>query len=400
MQSKTIIDLLGNETFRHFIGEHIKDDVKKLALGSNKYKGIDIKALSTLIALYQKARLKLPEHYTVLAALNDKSYEQSTSEAVANYKAVIMQVNNKHIINISGGIGIDDWAMAKYASHIDSCDKDEDIHNMAVFNINLFNIQNIKRHLGDGIGFVKEHEPVDIIYADPDRRPNTGRMFRIEDSEPDIFSNMALLLGKAEEVWIKISPMADITYLEKSFPFLNKLYVIAWLGEVKEILICCKKIKTNQILKAAVNIGSKEIYYFEKQKLMAPLARSEYSNSGIYLYEPNRAIIKAGLCYEYAQSCGLKMLAPQSLFFISDLLIENFQGRRFEVIERIWYKPRVIKDYLKTLKIIQANITIRNFRETTDELRKRFRLNDGGNHYLCFTTDNEEVSWLYHCRQI
>ena len=175
MQSKTIIDLLSNETFRQFIGLHIKEDVKKLALTAKKYKEIDVKAASSLISLYQKAELKLPEHYKMLAALNNKSYEQSTSEAVAKFKAGIMQLENKCIINITGGLGIDDWAMANYALKIDCCDTDKEIHDMAVFNIGLFKNTNITRHFTDGLDFVKNHEPVDIIYADPDRRPNSGR---------------------------------------------------------------------------------------------------------------------------------------------------------------------------------------------------------------------------------
>ena len=396
MQSKTIIDLLSNETFRKFIGLHLKEDVKKLALNAKKYTGIDIKAASALISLYQKAELKLPEHYKALAALNNKSYEQSTSEAVAKYKAQIMQIENKCIINITGGLGIDDWAMANYALKIDSCETDVVIHNVGVYNSNLFNNTNITRHFIDGIAFVKNYDPVNIIYADPDRRPNSGRMFRLEDSEPDVLSNMPLLLGKASEVWIKISPMADISYLQRSFPSLNKLYVIAWLGEVKEILICCTKIKTDEIKTVAVNITPKQIYTYEKPKIVI-LPR--YNNFGKYLYEPNRAIIKAGLSAEYSQTTGLPMLSSKSNFFISDKRYIPFQGRAFEIIERIHYKPRFIETYLKTQKIVQANITIRNFRETTEQLRKRFGLKDGGNDYLCFTTDTAGESWLFHCKQ-
>lgn len=394
MQSKTIIDLLSNETCRQFIGEHIKDDVKKLVLGAHRYANIDVKALASLILLYRKAELKLPEHYMAMAALNDKSYEQATSEAVALYKAGIMGLQNKTVINLTGGLGVDDWAMVKYASRIDSCETDEDIHNMAVYNIGLFGNYKIKRHLTDGIGFINECEKADIIYADPDRRSGAGKKFRIEDSVPDILPLMDLMLNKAHEVWIKLSPMADITYVEKLFPSLKKIYVIAWLGEVKEILINCAGSGSQEIKKVAVNIGSNEIFCFEKQKNnQVP----NYENEGKYLFEPNRAIIKAGLSSEYALFSNVSMLSPQSNFFISDLLPANFQGRKFEVIKQLPYKPRIIKEYLKSQKIIQANITIRNFRETAEMLRTRFRLNDGGNHTLCFTTDKAGIGWLYHC---
>lgn len=397
MQSKTIIDLLSNETVTKFIGQHLNDDVKKLALSAKKYANIDIKAISTLISLYQKAKLKLPEHYKMMAAFNAKSYEQSTSEAVANYKAGIMDIENKKIVNLTGGIGIDDWAMARLASQIDSCDIDEEIHSMANYNIGLFKNLNIKRHLQDGLAFIKIHPKTDIIYIDPDRRPNSGRVFRLEDSEPDILSNMELLLEKANHVWIKISPMADITYLEKAIPSIQQLYVIAWLGEVKEILALCSKTGAAEKKISAVNIGSDKKEIFEKGQNRV---QSVCNNIGNYLYEPNRAIIKAGLSSAYAFNLNLHMLSPNSHFFISDELKDNFYGRTFKIIERVEYKPKLLKSYFEEHKIKQANVTTRNFRETPEELKKRYKIKDGGDNYLCFTTDQAGISWLFHCMQI
>jgi hypothetical protein len=397
MQSKTIINLLGNEDVIKFIGLHIKDDVNKLALDAKKYPEIDIKAISTLISLYKKAALKLPEHYKIRAALNPKSYEQSTSEAVAKFKAEIMGLENKKIINITGGIGIDDWAMAKYALKIDSCDMDAEIHEMAVFNNTLFKNEKIERHLIDGITFVNSSKKADAVYADPDRRPGHGRVFRLEDSQPDILSNMEMLLDKADKVWLKISPMADITYLKKSIPSIKEIYVISWMGEVKEILLCCDKNENALKKLVAVNIGSQKTSTFEKECNPKP---ASFGNAGNYLYEPNKSIIKAGLSSEYSSFLGLKMLSIHSHFFISDNLLPDFDGRRFEIIERLAYKPKIIKTYFETNGIKQANITTRNFRETPENLKKRFGLKDGGTTTLCFSIDNEGNNWLFHCQQL
>ncbi len=397
MQSKTIIDVLSNETISKFIQEHLKGDAKKLALATKKYPNYNLQVISSLISVLQKAEIKLPEHYKNLAAFNQKSYEQCTSEAVAIYKASIMGVKNKTIINLTGGIGIDDWAMSDHALKIDSCEIDHDIHSMAKYNLSLFNINNVTRHFGDGIAFIKTHETADILYVDPDRRPNTGRVFRIEDSEPDVISNMPLFLEKAEYVWLKLSPMADITYVLKSFPTTIALYVIAWLGEVKELLICCSNKSNAAVKKVAVNIGTKSLFAFEDHSNNPCVS---FSNIGQYLYEPNKAIIKAELSADYATSCNLHLLSTNSHFFISDHLVPNFYGRTFKIIERLLYKPKTLKTYLAKNKIFQANITTRNFRESSEELKVRFRLKDGGATYLCFTIDQEGHNWLYHCHQI
>ncbi len=397
MQSKTIIDGLCNETISKFIKAHLKEDVKTLALATKKYPNINLQVISSLISVLQKAEIKLPEHYKKLGAFNQKSFEQSTSEAVANYKASIMSLDNKTIINLTGGIGIDDWAMAKHASKIDSCEIDPDIHAMAEYNLSLFNIKNVNRHLCDGIEYIKTHEAVDILYIDPDRRPTSAKVFKIDDCEPDVLKHWPLLIKKAKHIWLKLSPMADISYVLKLFPNTTELYVIAWLGEVKEILICCSDTPCSEVKKVAINIGSKNVWRFEEPKTSKSLP---FSHTGQYIYEPNKAIIKAGLSAHYASHCQLNMIATNSHFFIADFLVPNFYGRSFIILERLAYKPKVIKVYLKLNNIAKANITTRNFKESADELKTRFRLKDGGETYLCFTMDQQEQSWLYHCHQI
>jgi hypothetical protein len=399
VQIKTILDLLGNEISRQFIGEHLKDDVKKLALDAGKYINMDIKAIAGLISLYQKAEIKLPEHYKKLAALTPKSYEQSTSEAVAKFKASLLKLEEKHVVNITGGLGIDDWAMSEYASKIDSCEIDSEIHQLAEFNLHLFRKTNIVRHFVDGIDYLKSIDSTDIIYADPDRRPDAAKVFRLEDSEPNILNNISDLLNKAKQVWIKISPMADLTYLINALPDVKQIYVIAHLGEVKELLVCCEKTNISSKTPAipqvdAVNIGNHTADIFAGRN---PQGQPSYSNSGNFLYEPNKAIIKAGLSKDYCEFINANMLAANSHLFVSDHKIENVFGRTFIIKERIAYKPKLIKAFFNTNSIKKANVTIRNFRETTAQLRERFKLNDGGEDYLFFTTDQDQNAWMFHC---
>jgi len=394
VQSKTIINLLSNEISRHFIESHIKDNIELLALSAHKYPEIDIKAAIQLISLLQKARIKLPEHYKVLAALHTKSYEQSTSERVANFKSNFMQVSGKEVLNLSGGLGVDDHAFAKSAKNVVSCDIDFDTHQIAVYNNNLLKFKNINRVLVDGITFLKEHNKVDIIYIDPDRRPQAARVFRLEDCEPDILTHLDLLMNKTEELWLKISPMADISYLEKSLPNISKIAIIGWQEEVKEILICCKsKVNLEGIERFTIRLSSKDEQVFTGRGIES---LNGYNFEGKYLYEPDKTIIKAGLSADYSDSKGLKMLGPQTHFYISNDLISDFQGRTFKIIDQLPYKPKLIKSYLQQKKIVRSDITIRNFRETTAQVRERFKLKQTGEHYLCFATDYLKQTWMYH----
>ena len=39
------------------------------------------------------------------------------------------------------------------------------------------------------------------------------------------------------------------------------------------------------------------------------------------------------------------------------------------------------------MNLAKANISTRNFPELVEQLRKKLKIKDGGNHYLFFTTD-------------
>jgi hypothetical protein len=61
----------------------------------------------------------------------------------------------------------------------------------------------------------------------------------------------------------------------------------------------------------------------------------------------------------------------------------DFPGRIFIIENIVPYNKKEIK----ALDIKKANITTRNFPETVKNIRKKFKINDGGETYLFFTTD-------------
>ena len=122
-----------------------------------------------------------------------------------------------------------------------------------------------------------------------------------------------------------------------------------------------------------------------------------YSNSvGRYLYEPNAAIQKGGCHRALSQKLQIAKLHPNSQLYTADRLIANFPGRLFEVARVFGFS----KDDIKQLQALKkANITVRNFPESVQTLRKKLKLNDGGENYLFATTLSGERKILVHCRK-
>ena len=48
----------------------------------------------------------------------------------------------------------------------------------------------------------------------------------------------------------------------------------------------------------------------------------------------------------------------------------------------------------------QANVTIRNFPETVENIRKKWKIKNGGNFYCFFTTDKNDNKIVLICRKI
>ena len=94
----------------------------------------------------------------------------------------------------------------------------------------------------------------------------------------------------------------------------------------------------------------------------------------------------------------MTQLDNNSHLFVSDKEVPDFPGRGF-VIERITsMNKRELKESLAG--ITQANIAVRNFPMSAEELRRRLKLRDGGDIYIFATTVENEGHRLLICRKI
>jgi hypothetical protein len=115
-----------------------------------------------------------------------------------------------------------------------------------------------------------------------------------------------------------------------------------------------------------------------------------------YLYEPNASIQKAGCHCALSQRLGVDKLHPNSQLYTANEEIADFPGRTFEVIETLGFSKADIK---RVQSLQKANITVRNFPESVQQLRKRLKLADGGDNYIFATTLSDGNKVLILCRK-
>lgn len=112
--------------------------------------------------------------------------------------------------------------------------------------------------------------------------------------------------------------------------------------------------------------------------LAAPDARSSW------LLVPNASVMKAGCFAELSHAFSLPQLDRDSHLFVSSAPVPAFPGRQFQILSISSMNKRELKQALAGIS--QANIAVRNFPLSADELRRRLRLRDGGGTYVFATT--------------
>ena len=162
------------------------------------------------------------------------------------------------------------------------------------------------------------------------------------------------------------------------------VHVVAVKNEVKEVLLLSRNIDISEYRDTeptitAIDLSKKEqAFTFTREEelnseaLCPPL---EGELEGVFLYEPNAAILKAGAYKLVAQRYGLQKLDPNTHLYLSDRLVENFPGRVWRIQLQITNKNGGIEGGC-------ANVITRNYPLTAEQLKKKLRLKDGGTAYV------------------
>lgn len=389
-----------NFNFKKITLEHLNDDINTLAL---KFKSINqtefnINLVLDTILNIKKGRNKLPFLTSNYCWLPAKSYEQASSELTAYYKSLLF--NGDSVLDLSGGLGVDDIAFSKVFSTVFSLDSDEELNEIVKHNFKKIGINNIERLTVFAEDYLANiTSKFDLVYIDADRRPAANsKKFLLSDCTPNIIELLPQLKLITNQLLIKLSPMVDLNYCKTEIENIKEIHVVALKNEVKEVLLLINFSKNNSTIIKAVNIINEQNIQ-EFSELNSFFIETNESNENTHFYEPNASIIKANLSTNYAQSLGLKMIALNSNFFVGHELIENFFGRSFKIVESFPFSKSTLKSYLKKKGIVKANINKRNFPINEAEIAKQFDLKTGGDEYLFFTQNNQGEKLFFHCRK-
>jgi len=328
-------------------------DFDWLLFNKAKHPNIPMKLVVDQLRARLKAKKKLPTWYNTEGIIMPPllSMEQSSSEQAASYKSRLVQGNLA--IDLTGGTGVDAFYLSKRFKKVIYIDFNKDLTEIADHNFALLGANNIEVVHANSEEYIAQFNgQTDCIYIDPARRNKNQKVFLFEECSPDIIKIQPDVLQKAQMVLVKASPMLDITKGVSQLANVAEVVVVALKNEVKEVLFIQKKANSLKTKVSAVDIAYDYSFTAELDS-KEDVAVAEIS---IYLYEPAACILKTGKTDQLAVEFDLHKLNNNTNL----------------------YK----KEILAAIGTNQANVAVRNFPDTVDEVRKKIGLKPGGTVYL------------------
>ncbi|MFH7018713.1 class I SAM-dependent methyltransferase [Flavobacterium sp. FlaQc-47] len=386
-----------DKNIQEFITQNSGASITKLALQKNPFPEMDWILILNQIEAKSKAKEKLPTWFLTENIIYPSkiSVEQTSSEKTAAYKASL--ISGETLIDLTGGFGVDDYYFSKKFKNIAHCEINEDLSAIVRHNFEQLKVTNCTFYADDSTNVLNEQDQKwDWIYIDPSRRNDAkGKVFMLKDCLPNVPDLLDFYFEKASSILIKTAPLLDISAGLSELKFVKNIHIIALENEVKELLFEIHHHYSGDIAIKTANIVKDKTETFEFVLGDDSLFAS-YHLPQRYIYEPNSAIMKSGGFDEVSAVFDINKLHKHSHLYTSDALID-FPGRRFEVTKVIPYSKNEMKTELANQ---QANVTTRNFPDTVENIRKKWKIKNGGNLYCFFTTDKNENKIVLICRKI
>ena len=360
-------------------------DIKKLELlilkNNNTYP--EFGSLVSLIKLRQAAKDKFSRSEKMF--FTSLSLEQSTSERIAKHIAQRFKADWQ-VADLTCGLGGNAIFLAEKVKKVLAIDLSEEKISCARENALAYEVETkIDFIVGDAL--LNISTGVDAFFIDPARdREGITKTRSFLNSEPALLDILPKLFEVTKNVAVKISPAFDYEEL-KQLPEEPEVEIISEDNNCKVAMLWFGDFKT--VRTRATGFKGDKFFSFIEEDLV-PV---EISPVKKYLYEPNKAIVKAHLINEVATKFSLFKINFNLVFLTSDELVET-EGlnifRKFKILHVESFSLKKFKDFLKNRGITRAQVMTKRFPMTPEEIRKRLKLKDGGAAVLILTVDNKE----------
>ncbi|SDU45378.1 THUMP-like domain-containing protein [Gordonia westfalica] len=323
-------------------------------------------ALIEIVRCRRRAASKLRDPADLL--LTDDGVQQATASVVAEHRAgeiaYRFPASVVHDMTCSVGAEIRELVRANGISGVIGSDLDRVRLAMA-----RHNVPDATLLVADAL---TPTSTADVLLADPARRSDAGRIFRLDQLTPPLLELLATYAGRI--LIVKCAPGLDHQMLRNRFGFDGEVQVTSLDGGVREACLWSgpgvetRRRATVLRTRADGSVAEFEITDHEDDDVPA-------GEAGEWIVDPDGAIVRAGLVKHYAHRFGLWQLDPQIAYLTGDSVPAGARG--FRVIEQVGVTEKVLRKALAAHDCGPLEILVRGLDVDPDQLRKKLKPKGG-----------------------
>lgn len=295
--------------------------------------------------------------------------EQATRWVVAERRAARFARHTEAVTDLCCGLGTEALAFAEAGLRVEAVDMNEETAEYARANAEAAGLV-VEIKVGDAL----KTPLLESAFADPARRSGAGRNFNPAEYSPPL-DRLLAHMAESKFAAVKLGPGIGHEWIpegaEAEWVSVDRDVVEAclWLGEAAEV-------KRRASLYRA---GEWHEMTGEGEE------KAEVGEVAAYLYEPDGAVIRAGLVAELAEQLEAHTAQENIAYLYSDELRETPFARAWKV-EEVWpLHPKKLRGLLAEREIGRLTIKQRGTGIDPAALRKQLKLKGGNEATLVLT---------------
>ncbi|MDP9822080.1 class I SAM-dependent methyltransferase [Nocardioides massiliensis] len=291
--------------------------------------------------------------------------EQATRLPVARHRAGRLTAATPHsLLDLGCGIGGDLVAFAD--AGLTAAGVDTDPLRVAIARANLEALD-LPGAVQVADGTTLDLSPFDVVYADPARRGARGRVFDAEGWTPP-WSFITSLLRRASVV--KLAPGLDHDLVPGGI----EAEWVSDRGDVKEAVLWSSWLATCARRATVLGAGGLATLTEEDDPWHLTPADRPVGDVGAFLYEPDGAVIRAGLVTAVAAGVDGRLVDPRIAWVTADAAYSTPFARGYRVVEEVPFREKPLRAALRARGIGALTIKTRGVAVTPEQLRPRLAL--------------------------
>ncbi|WNB86043.1 class I SAM-dependent methyltransferase [Cellulomonas sp. ATA003] len=291
--------------------------------------------------------------------------EQATRLTVAAHHARrYVDAGVTRVADLTCGIGADALAFAGVGLAVLAVDRDELTAALATVNLRHFP-DAVVRH-DDGLTLDLRAEGVDGVYADPARRVTSGR--RVWDPaayEPPLDAVQALT-AQVPALGIKVGPGIP----HGALPPDAETQWVSVGGDVVEAGLWFGPLRTDGPGRSALVLRAGSALAVRDEGA----GQAAVGAVGSYLYEPDGAVIRAGLVSQVARDVDGRLVDPTIAYVTADALHDTPLATAYRVVDTLPFGLKRLRTYLRERGVGRLTIKKRGTAVVPEQLRKQLDL--------------------------